>query len=368
MRTPAFARSSAITFAGGSNLTINHQFLNQSPIPMTAPMIRQMWLRITGLITFGGAATVPGENLILELVNRVLMTDQTGDVISASGASLRQWAQRCLGAAYVDPADVVAGGAGDQPFEMLLPIPFESRRHIVASDFHKPVSDLGGPGSQIVVTLGSGTLTPSASTAVVKAGANVEMWAELTDAGTRAAQSRLRIRDTAVPSTDFRYEVRGSLVDAWYSVSAANIVAGTTAAARNFISDGLAYLNYASSVLNQRYKSQLYAQAASDDVSAGFALDVYSSNNDQSQLESPDLDELQIKYDVSTESGAQVVICAVTPRNQNQVAAAVGTSPAAVAAVAGPTGNVIGAGGFHTRATLPAKASAFLPVAGKVSK
>jgi len=364
MRTPAFVRSSAIQYAAG-NLTINHQFLNQSPIPMTAPMIRTLWLKLTGLVTFGGAANVPGKNLILEVINRLLITDPTGDVISMSGASLRQWAQRMLGATYIDPATVTAGGAGDQPFEVLLPIPFESRRHLVPQDFHKPVSDLAGSASQIVLTLNSGTLTPSASTAVVKtANTTVEMYGELIDAGARTANTRLRLRDTVVPSSDFRYEVRGLLVDAWYSRAANDIRDGNVTAARNYVSDGLAYLNYANSILDAKYKSQLFSLASSDDIVAKFAQDLHTSNNDQSILEMPDLDELQVRMDTAPDPGSVVCVAAATPRNQAQVASAVGTSSAAVGAVAGPTGTVVGQGGFHARSSLPAKASAFLPVGG----
>jgi len=364
MRTPAFARSSAVQYASG-NLTINHQFLNQSPIPMTAPEVRTLWIRIVGTIQFGAAANVPGKNLILEVINRFLVTDPSGDVISMSGASLRQWAQRCLGAAYADPATVTAGGAGAVAFEVLLPIPFESRRQYVPTDFRKPVADMAGPGSQMILTLNSGTLTPSASTASINVGATtVEVWAEIYDAGQRASTSRLRLRDTTVPSTDFRYEVKGLLVDAWYSVSAANVRDGTKPAARNFVSDGLAYLNYPSSMLNQKYLSQLYAAASSDDVTGGFVLDLHTACNTQSIAELPDLDELQVRMDQAVDSGANICIAALTPRATQQVANALGVSAASVAAIAGPTGHVVGTDEMQVRGSLPAKLSAFLPVKG----
>jgi hypothetical protein len=327
-----------------------------------APEIRTMWIRITGSVTFGGAATLPGENLIIEMLQRVLMTDQRGEVVSMTGASLRQWAQRMLGAGYSDPADLVAGGAGNVAFDMRFPIPFESRRADIPWDFRKPVSDLAGPGSQIVLQLSSGTFTPSASTAVLAAGASVELYAELYDAGTKRATSRLQLRDYVVPSDDFRYEVNGLLLDAWYSVSSADIVAGTTtSAARAYISDGLAYLNYAATILNSVYQSQLFSVSAADDISAGFAQNLYASCNDQAIVELPDLAELQVRMSVAHDSGSLVCIGALTPRSPGQVAQALGVSTAALPAVAAASMTETTTE-TKARAALPAKLTAFLPL------
>lgn len=365
MRTPALVRSSALPYAGG-NLTINNQFLLQSPIAMVAPEVRCLWLRISGLITFGGAATVAGKNLILELIQRVLITDPRGEVVSMSGASLRQWAQRAMGDAYQDPSTVTGGGAGDVAFDFSLPIPFEMRKFYIPEDFRKPTSDLAGPGSQIIIQLSSGTLTPSASTAVVKTtSTSVEMYAEISDAGSKRATSRLQLRDYVVPADDFRYEVQGLLVEAWYSVQASAIVAGTTAAARSYISDGLAYLQYPNTLLDLIYQSQLYSQDSTDDVKALFSQNIYAATNDQSVAELPDLAELQVRMSVAHETNSVICIAALTPRSPAQVAGALGVSQAALPAVAAAAASITTTEN-KPRSDLGTKMAAFLPMTSAV--
>lgn len=364
MRTPAIARSNAQTYAAG-NLIINPSFLTNLPIAMLQPEVRTLWLRIKGTIHFTGNATVKGSSMLLELVSRLLVTDASGEKVNMSGASWRQWAQRALGGAYVDPPDVVAGGGGAQDitFDWYAPFPFETRRGAIPTDFRVPTADLTGAGAQITLSLSAGTLTPSANAATVTAASTTfEFYAEVVDAGHRRSPSRVRFRDIAISSDDFNYPVKGLLMDAWYSRPATDIVAGTTTSqVRNFISDGLAYLNYANTLLDVVYKSQEYSLASSDDIVGKFASNIYCSMNEQSTMELPDLNELQVKMDVAHDTGSVLVLVTVTPRTSALVANALGVSQAALQSVS-PTLTVETQTTEVARPSVPVKQSAFLPL------
>lgn len=301
---------------------------------MNSPEVRILWLRIFGTITFAGADTVPGLNLILELVQRIVVTDARGEAISLTGGSARQWAQKCLGDAYADPPDVVAGGAGTVDFDMQLPIPFEFRKGQEPSDFRKPVSDFTGNGGQIKVQLGTGTLTSSGGTqAIDKTATSVEAYADTVDAGEKRSGSRLQLRDYVVNNRDFDYDVEGLLLAAWYSASSDDIVAGTTLSAQSYISRGLGYMLYDSTVLNAFERASQFSRSSVDDMDAGFAQSIYASGNYNSTAESPDLHQLNVRFSSAPATASQIVIVSITPRAESQVAAALGVSVAAVPAV-----------------------------------
>ena len=340
MRTPYTARASSRPYSANGQIAFDTSFLNDGFAGgMVAPEMQNLRLRATGKITVPAMDAVSQAVLKRNIFSRFFAYDARGDCINAAGASLIQYAQREAGGAYVEGPDIAnAGGmAADIAFDIELVIPFERRRAQDPADTRQPVTDFSGTGGQLRVQTGLNGAIPTtgASTATIVSGSTtLELYSDILDAGTKRATSRLQLRDYAVTGQDFRYPTEGLLCELWLSASPDDIDAGTTLAARNYISDGLGYAAYASTVLNDKYRTNLYSVSSSDDVESGEAQSIFSSYQYQSSAELPDLQLVQVRFDVTPETGSQVVVASITQRAPAQMADALGVPPSALPALA----------------------------------
>lgn len=196
-------RSNPEVYGLNNSITFKLDFMAKAR-HMAAPEVDEIDIIFTG--TVGGVtATALGRDAA-KLFDTIKFRDAE-DVINCSGAGLRVWEQMELGAKQVDPA-TVASGATNATYNYRMRIPFTSpHRAERGEDFAVPLSHFLEGGE---FTLQTPAAVPS-GWAAAQADWKVQLIAYVRDARVRELKSRRRIREEAVVSQEFDYQVNGFL-------------------------------------------------------------------------------------------------------------------------------------------------------------
>lgn len=196
-------RSNPETYSLSNQITFKLDFLAKAR-HMAAPVVDEIDIVLTG--TVGGVtATALGRDTA-KLYDAIKFRD-SDDVINASGAGMRVWEQGEIGAKQIDPA-TVASGSTNTAYNYRLRIPFNSPyRAKRGADFSVPLAHFLEGGE---FTIQTPAAVPTGF-AAVQADWKVQLFAYVRDERVRELKSRRRIREEAVASQEFDYQINGFL-------------------------------------------------------------------------------------------------------------------------------------------------------------
>lgn len=195
-------RSNPETFVLGAAKTIKADYLNQART-MDAPEVWGIEVRFTGTVgaITGGAL---GRDAA-KLFDTIKFRDDD-DVYNVSGAGSRVLEQLEFGERQIDPADL-ASGSTNATYTYSLYVPFAPMRCRRPKDFAIPVGNFLDGGEftvQFASAVPTGWNAPQADW-------QIQLFADVRDGRKKEAKSRRRLKEEALPSQEFDYQVNGFL-------------------------------------------------------------------------------------------------------------------------------------------------------------
>lgn len=300
-------RSNPETFADGSSVVVDTNFLKKALKQMAAPVVRQLILHIraSGTGTTGGFL---GEDAY-KLFKRVRIKDASGEVYSLPGSIGRVVEQMESGDKQVDNA-TLASGATDSTYDVYHKIHFDTSMSHRGADTAMPLLHLTN-GGEIEVEF-------QAAPGFTVADATLRVYALVHDERSRELKSRMTWKEVSITDEEDDYQVKGSLRAAF--VCSDITTAGYTSLADSVIgqveSVALDMSNLAVGLLRQEYLAKSKTRASDDEFLADTpnALPLVTPSAGQHIGKMQDLDSFDVDLS-ATPTSAKMVICAIRDRN-----------------------------------------------------
>lgn len=316
-----YARSLPYAWSASGVIGVDTSFLKSYIGKMEAPEVESLIFRFTGSVTTNSVTTFVGEDAcrIFSLIN---VKDAGGDRVNLDGVGTRLVDLMEYGSSFMDPANQAATTT-NTAYNCFLRIPFGVFRGRRRADTRISVEELlSENGGQINITTGAAVPI----TGVTVNSGNLEVWAELVDAGKKEAHSRMAWYRYNAPNAEDYYAVNGSLRAAFMYATNGATTAGladwSASTYASLDSYTLAYTAMARDLLIDEYYRESSGQARilagtsvdSFMVAAQEAYPIWMPRREQKVAHLPDVGRLHVKLGGAGPSGAQIAICAITDR------------------------------------------------------
>jgi hypothetical protein len=331
-------RSNPETFGHSAAITFKMDFLAQAR-HMVAPEVDEIDIVFTG--TVGGVtATALGKDAA-KLIDTVRFRD-SDDVWNASGAGCRVLEQLEVGQKQTDPATVASAGTNANYVYRLRLIFNPPHRAERGRDFAIPISNFLDGGE---FTIQTSAAVPT-GWAAAQSDWKIQLFAFVKDGRVRELKSRRRVKEEAVSSQEFDYQVNGFLRNA--------ILTSKLTTTGHTDLSGFATLNsrtlkwpaaYQTHNLIDDYRINTQAFATNDEflAAATGAIPLLVAERDQKIGNMPDMKSLHLDLLAAVPTSGRLITDTVIDRNGDMSALAEGyDSPGSLAAAVGKFGVVVG--------------------------
>lgn len=292
---------------------------------MSAPVIRDMYYRLTGSRTTGAAQ---GDMAFwCHHIKKFRLRDGADQRIDVEGATLHKILHREFAGTYLEGDSVAPGTVADQ-FDEFVPIPLYPAKSIRRADYGIPVGEFV-KGGELKIEFNGATFGP-ANSWTINSG-TIEIWCLVADEGRREAKSRLTYFDAPLQLADTDYPVNG--VCRWldFYVGSVAEIAGTTFNHPSITFDIplLEYSTFPATLLRRYYmdnnpiRFDNFTTERSDPTAAGFVIPIIPLTHKRATTEMPVLGDLHIRingFTVDTSKEPRVIRSVVIPRDPNLTA------------------------------------------------
>lgn len=321
----------------GAAKTIKPDYLNQAR-GMNFPVVRGIEIRFSGTVgaITGGAL---GRDAA-KLFDTIKFRDDD-DVYNVSGAGTRVLEQLEYGAKQVDPVDI-ASGSTNATYIYSLYVPFAPWRGYRPKDMCIPVANFLD-GGEFTIQFASAVPT---GWAALQADWQVQMFADVVDARKKEAPTRRRLKEEAMPSQEFDYQVNGYLRSAVITSKLATTGYTSLAAFTTINSRTLKWpAAFQTRTLLNMYRREATTLGTNDEftLAAPGAIAVYVPHDDQKSGRLVNAKTLHLDLLQAVPASGRLITDVVIDRNPTRVAQYFNySSPGQVGAAIKAKGRVVG--------------------------
>jgi hypothetical protein len=346
-----FLKSKPITWAASAAPSVDMTFLDEAA-QMEFPEIEYLVLAFDIDVTTANDGTTFNQEDHARILAHLELHDAAGQVFSVSGVTLDLINELEYGSSWKKPATVSAN-THVASFKLMLRVPFVPPKAKRPADYRKAVSDLRNGGKILITFSGA---NPVASVTI--ASGTVTVWASVVDSHKPELKSRITWLEYLCQLQEDTYKVGGSLRAIFRYDPHAVGTAGfnTLASTLSAFSRTLNMMDVPLPIFQDAYLQESAADVTAD-VSiigdaffAGKAWPIRTPKRHQKTTEMISLENVHLKFSSAPNSGALIVVCAITDRDPAMSARAVGAkSPAHLASVIDQRGIVKQAPGGDAR-------------------
>jgi hypothetical protein len=351
-------RSNPETYSHGNGITFKMDFLAQAR-HMAAPEVYEIDVVFTGSVG-GVTATALGRDAA-KLFDTIKFRD-SDDVWTTSGAGARVLEQLEVGAKQTDPSTVASGATNASyvyRLRMLFAPPHRAER---PRDFAIPISNFLDGGE---FTINTAAAVPTGWN-TIQSDWKIQLFAFVVDGRNKELKSRRRVKEEALSSVEFDYQINGS-------VRAAIVTSKLTTTGHTDLS-GYATLNsrslrwpaaYQAHNLVDDYRINTEHYGTNDEflAAAPGALAIVAPEKWQKTGAMPDFKSLHLDLLTAAPAGGRLLTDTVIDRNPDMGALQMGyDSPSALAMAVKQYGHVVGAAGNYPVRAFNSQLARRLPI------
>lgn len=335
-------QSRAYTFQQNGAINVDLSALLNAARSMRCPVITAIRGEVTFSLTIGTTAT--WKQRISALFSQILLKAPDGERINLDGPSVYLLNQMLSGNGCAEGALLTASGTRTGSFYLDLPIcPRYSERR---ADFGINVRELADAGQFQFQFVNATTLGAAQEVTAIGATTAVKWWFWIEEQYEPEIKARLQWTSKAVSLVDDTYPVGGSLYALVMWAGQTSLVAGTTMAARNYISAHLPGYNMVPNLLlREEYKREWQPRISDplglataavtmteDLVVAGYADPIFVSQAPHKLVMLPDIvGNCQVRMDVAVPANSPLMISGVITDRQMSTMATVMGAPSVAA-------------------------------------